>query len=167
MAPPCAFARGVPLVDPQAGLAFDLEACDPSQNSIPPFATLASKNLASQMVEAYWMVLTRDGPFSQWDSDSTVAAACTELSGLSAFAGPRVNGQVTAQTLFRGFPPTDVLGPYVSQLFIQPFSYGVLPFVGYLTTLPGDFITDPAHLYNENYTGFTFTKFDGMTKVTL
>jgi hypothetical protein len=63
MAPPCAFARGVPLVDPQAGLAFDLETCDPSQNSIPPFATLASKNLASQMVEAYWMALTRDVPF--------------------------------------------------------------------------------------------------------
>jgi membrane-associated phospholipid phosphatase len=135
---------GVPLVDPQAGLAFDLETCDPSQNSIPPFATLTSKNLASQMVEAYWMALTRDVPFSQWDSDSTVAAACTELTGLSAFTGPRIDGQVTAQSLFRGFPQTDVLGPYVSQFFIQPFTYGVLPFVGYLTTLPGDFITDPA-----------------------
>ena len=139
---------GVPLVDPQAGLAFDLETCDPSQNSIPPFATLTSKNLASQMVEAYWIALTRDVPFSQWDSDSTVAAACTELTGLSAFSGPRINGQVTAQSLFRGFPPTDVLGPYVSQFFIQPFSYGVLPFVGYMTTLPGDFGTDPSSWAN-------------------
>jgi hypothetical protein len=28
-------------------------------------------------------------------------------------------------------------------------------------------LQDQAHLYNENYTGFTFTKFDGMTKVTI
>jgi membrane-associated phospholipid phosphatase len=28
-------------------------------------------------------------------------------------------------------------------------------------------LRDQAHLYNENYTGFTFTKFDGMTKVTV
>jgi membrane-associated phospholipid phosphatase len=104
--------------------------------------------LASQMVETYWQALTRDVPFSQWSSDPTIAAACTELSGLSAFTGPRINGQVTPQCLFRGFPPTDVLGPYVSQFFIQPFTYGVLPFVGYLTTLPGDFITDPTSWNN-------------------
>jgi membrane-associated phospholipid phosphatase len=134
---------GVPLVDPQAGLAFDLETCDPSQNTIPPFATLTSKDFASQMVETYWLALTRDVPFSQWNSDPTIAAACTELSGLSAFTGPRINGQVTPQCLFRGFTPNDILGPYVSQFFIQPFTYGVMPFVGYLTTLPGDFATDP------------------------
>ena len=133
---------GVPLVDPQAGLAFDLETCDPSQNQMPTFPTLTSKDLASQMVETYWLALTRDVPFSQWGTDSTVATACTELSGLSAFTGPRINGQVTPQTLFRGFTPNDILGPYVSQFFIQPFSYGVLPFVGYMTTLPGDFGID-------------------------
>jgi hypothetical protein len=26
-------------------------------------------------------------------------------------------------------------------------------------------LQDQAHLYNENYTGFTFTRFDGITKV--
>ncbi len=41
-----------PLVDPQAGLAYDLETYDPSQNAIPPFNTLTSPGLAAQMIEA-------------------------------------------------------------------------------------------------------------------
>ena len=132
-----------PLVDPQAGLAFDLETCDPSQNSIPPFATLTSPALAAQMVEAYWEALLRDVPFAQWSSDQNIATAAAELTSLPAFAGPRdANGKVTPQTLFRGFTKGDVIGPYVSQFFIQPFTYGVMPFVGYQTTLPGDFVTD-------------------------
>jgi membrane-associated phospholipid phosphatase len=133
---------GVPLVDPQAGLAFDLETCDPSQNSIPPFATLGSPDLAAQMIEVYWQALVRDVPFSQWSSDSTIATATAELTGLPAFAGPRIGGHVTPQTVFRGFTPGDIVGPYISQFFIQPFTYGVMPFTGYLTTQPGDFVTD-------------------------
>ena len=35
----------MPLVDPQAGLAFDLETCDPWQNTIPPFDTLTARAL--------------------------------------------------------------------------------------------------------------------------
>jgi hypothetical protein len=128
-----------PLVDPQAGLAFDLETCDPSQNSIPAFDTLSSAGFASQMIETYWMALVRDVPFSQYGSDPTVAAAVSELNGNAAFAGPK---PVTPQTLFRGFTPGDAIGPYVSQLMLQPFSVGVMPFNGYMTTMPGDFGID-------------------------
>ncbi len=131
-----------PLVDPQAGLAFDLETCDQTQHSVPPFDTLPSPGFASQMVEEYWQALVRDVPFSQYESDPVVAAAAAELTGLKAFAGPRIGGKVTPQTLFRGFTAGDVIGPYVSQFFLQPFTYGVIPFVGYQTTLPGDFATD-------------------------
>ncbi len=49
---------------------------------------------------------------------------------------------MTAGTLFRGFTAGDQLGPYVSQFFMQPFTYGVIPFNGCMTTLPGDFMTD-------------------------
>jgi membrane-associated phospholipid phosphatase len=130
----------MPLVDPQAGLAFDLETCDPSQNSIPPFATLTSPDLAAQMIETYWQALVRDVPFSEWSSDPNIAAASTELTGLPAFAGPRTSGgSVTPQNLFRGLAPGETLGPYVSQFFLQPFTYGVMPLQGYSTTLPGDF----------------------------
>jgi membrane-associated phospholipid phosphatase len=130
------------LVDPQAGLAYDLESYDPSQNSIPPFDTLNSPGLAAQMIESYWQALTRDVPFSQYGTDPTIAAAATELTGLSSFEGPKISGNVTPQSVFRGFTAGDLIGPYVSQFFIQPFTYGVMPFVGYMTTLPGDFVTD-------------------------
>ena len=49
-----------PLTDPQAGLAFDLEAIDVSQSIMSPFATLTSPNLAAQLVEQYWHTLCRD-----------------------------------------------------------------------------------------------------------
>jgi membrane-associated phospholipid phosphatase len=137
------------LVDPQSGLAFDLETCDQSQNSTPPFATLTSPDLAAQMIESYWQALVRDTAFSEWSSDSTIAAACTELTRLPAFSGPRTSGgSVTPQTLFRGLAPGETLGPYLSQLFLQPFSIGVMPFQGYSTTLPGDFGTSASSWLN-------------------
>ena len=131
-----------PLVDPQAGLAFDLETYDPSQSSIPPFDTLSSPSLAAQMIETYWQALTRDVPFSQYGTNAMIASAVSELNGLSSFTGPRIGGNVTPQCVFRGFAPGELVGPYVSQLFLQPFSVGVMPFAGYMTTLPGDFGTD-------------------------
>jgi len=130
-----------PLVDPQAGLAYDLETYDPSQNAIPPFNTLTSPGLAAQMIEQYWQALTRDVSFSDYDTDPTVAAACSELSGLSTYGGPKIGGSVTPQSLVRGFTAGDVIGPYISQFFLQPFQVGVIPFQGYLTTLPPDFVT--------------------------
>lgn len=129
-----------PLVDPQAGIAFDLETCDASQNSIAAFSTLASPGFAAQMIEEYWMALVRDVPFSQWGSDATIAAAVSELNANAAYQGPK---PVTPQTLFRGVTPGETVGPYVSQLLLQPFSIGAMPFQGYQTTLPGDFGTDP------------------------
>jgi len=131
-----------PLVDPQAGLAFDLEGIDVSQGSIPPFDTLGSPGLAAQVVEVYWQALARDVPFSQYGAQPSTQAAAAELSTLAAFRGPRGNGSVTTQTLFRGFTAGDVVGPYVSQFFVQPFTYGAIPFTGYLTSLPVDFIAD-------------------------
>lgn len=131
-----------PLVDPQAGLAFDLETCDPSQNNMPPFAKLNSPEFAAMMIETYWFALTRDVPFSQWSSDATIAAAVAELNATPAFAGPNIGGSVTAQSLFRGPFPGLLVGPYVSQLFLQPFNIGAIPFQGYMTTGQGDFGTD-------------------------
>ena len=138
----------IQLVDPQAGIAFDLETYDQSQNAIPPFDTLTSPGLAAQMIETYWQALTRDVSFSQYDTDPTIAAAASELSGLPAYKGPKIGGNVTPQSVFRGFTPGDLIGPYVSQFFLQPFTVGAMPFVGYLTTLPGDFGTDLATWQN-------------------
>jgi membrane-associated phospholipid phosphatase len=137
-----------PLVDPQAGLAYDLETYDPSQLSIPPADNLNSPNLAAQMIELYWMALARDVPFSQYGTDPTIAAAASELNGLSTYVGPKIGGDVTPQSIFRGFTAGDVIGPYISQFYLQPFSYGAMPFIGYSTTLPGDFAIEASTWLN-------------------
>ena len=102
------------LANPQGGLAFSLAGTDGAQLTIPPSPRLASAERAGEMVEDYWMALARDVPFSQYGKEPITAAAIAELNALSDFRGPRVNGQVTAASLFRGFTPGDLVGPYMS-----------------------------------------------------
>jgi hypothetical protein len=114
------------LVDPQGGLAYDLEGTDSGQLTVPPAPKLASAHRAGEAVEDYWMALARDVPFSQYGAEPITAAALVELNTLSHFEGPKVNGKVTPGTLFRGTSPGDLIGPYVSQFFLAPVTFGVL-----------------------------------------
>jgi hypothetical protein len=116
----------VKLSDPQGGLAFDLEGTDSGQLTIPPSPALASAERAGEMVEDYWMALARDVPFSQYGNEPITEATIADLNHLARFKGPKVNGQVTPGTLFRGFTPGDVIGPYLSQLFLMPVGFGTL-----------------------------------------
>ncbi len=124
----------VKLVNPLAGVAFDMEGRDSHQLAIGPPPAVASQARADDMVELYWMALCRDVNFTDYAADATAQAAAAELSGLSGFAGPRSGGQVTPQTLFRGFTANDVIGPYVSQFLLKPFNYGQIPISGQITT---------------------------------
>jgi membrane-associated phospholipid phosphatase len=137
----------VKLVNPLAGLAFDLEGTDSHQLMIPPIPSVASKELADQAVELYWQALCRDVNFTDYATDSRAIAAAAELSKLTKFKGPTNKGFVTAQTLFRGFTAGDVIGPYVSQLMLKPFNYGPYAMTGQISTyVPGiDYMTDQAH----------------------
>ena len=117
----------VPLVDPQAGLAYELEGRDPQAFVLAPAPELASARRAGEAVEDYWMALLRDVPFSQYNSDPLALAAIAELNALSDFRGPRQGGQVTGKTLFRGFTAGDLAGPYMSQFLLLPFDYGAIP----------------------------------------
>ena len=135
----------VKLSGPQGGLAFDLEGTDSGQLSIPPSPTLAGAERAGEMVEDYWMALARDIPFSQYGNESITAGAIADLDKLSRFRGPKVNGQVTAGTLFRGSTPGDLIGPYLSQFFLLPVSLGTLGPIAqkYNTYAPStDYLTD-------------------------
>ena len=114
------------LVDPQGGLAYDLEGTDSGQLTVPPAPKLASAERAGEMVEDYWMALARDVPFSQYGAEPITAAAIVELNKLSDFKGPKLGGNVTATTLFRGVNAGDLIGPYVSQFFLLPVTFGVL-----------------------------------------
>jgi hypothetical protein len=132
-----------PLIDPQAGLAFDLEGTDSHQLAIGTPPSVASRDIADAAVENYWMALCRDVNFTQYGHEPLSMAAIAELNSLPAFHGPK---PVTPQNLFRGFTPGDVLGPYVSQFLLLPFSYGAVPVSQLLTTyIPGvDYMTDQA-----------------------
>jgi len=143
----------VKLAGPQGGLAFDLEGTDSGQLSIPPSPALASSERAGEMVEDYWMALARDVPFSQYGNEPITAGAIADLNKLSRFKGPKVSGQVTPGTLFRGFTPGDLIGPYISQFFLLPVNFGTLPVAQkYNTYTPGtDYLTDfPSWLAVQN-----------------
>jgi hypothetical protein len=131
------------LVDPQAGLAFDLEGTDSHQLAIGTPPSVASRAMADTMVESYWMSLCRDVNFTQYGNEPISQAAIKELNSLPAFAGPR---PVTPQNLFRGFTPGDVVGPYPSQFILQPTSFGAIAINQLFTTYtPGlDYMTDQA-----------------------
>ena len=132
------------LVDPQGGLAFTLQGTDVGQLTIPPSPALASAERAGEMVEDYWMALTRDVPFSQYGNEPLTAAAIAEMNNLSDFRGPKVSGHVTPATLFRGFTSGDLIGPYLSQFFLNAASFGTLGVKQiYNTYKPGqDYLTD-------------------------
>jgi hypothetical protein len=134
----------VKLANPQAGLAFDLEGTDGGQLTLPPAPALASAERAGEMVEDYWMALAREIPFSQYGREPITAAAIAELNALSDFRGPKVNGQVTPGTLFRGSTAGDLIGPYISQFLLLPVKFGGLSIAQrYETYRQGvDYLTD-------------------------
>jgi hypothetical protein len=132
------------LLGPQGGVAFDLEGTDSAQLTIPPSPALASAERAGEMVEDYWMALARDVPFSQYGSEPITAAAIVDLNKLTVFKGPKANGKITANTLFRGLRPGDLTGPYLSQFFLLPVTFGTLSVTQkYNAYTPGkDYLTD-------------------------
>jgi hypothetical protein len=114
--------------NPQGGQVFELQGLDPSQIILPPPPRFESAEEAGEMVELYWMALTRDVPFSRYDTDPMIAAAADDLSRLSDFRGPKTNGRVTAANIFRGNNVGALNGPYISQLLLKPFQYGAFVF---------------------------------------
>jgi hypothetical protein len=131
------------LTDPQSGLAFDLQGADGLALAIPPAPALASAEEAGEMVELYWAALVRDVNFNDFATHPDAAAACADLNALSDFRGPRRQGKVTPQTLFRDVLPGCTVGPYVSQFLLLPAPFGAEYVQRMLRTfLPGsDFMT--------------------------
>jgi hypothetical protein len=119
----------VPLIDPQSGLAFDLEGQDGHGLVQEPPPALASAEEAGEEVELYWAALLRDIPFSQYPTNPLVAQAVADLNKLSDFRGPKVGGLMTPGTLFRGFTPGDLIGPYFSQYLYRTLQFGAATIV--------------------------------------
>ncbi|MCC5636616.1 vanadium-dependent haloperoxidase [Nostoc sp. CHAB 5844] len=153
------------LVNPQGPLAISLEGINAAQIAVPPPPALASAARADEAVELYWQALLRDVSFSKFQDntdDPEVLAAVEDLNKLSAFYGPKINGRVTPQTLFRGsvsyvdpsdrsgrkakhvIPPGVLNGPYISQFLLRNIPWGTQYILAVIrTALPGnDFLTD-------------------------
>ncbi len=137
---------GRKLTSPQAGLAMDLQGPDSHHVTLPPAPTFSSAEEAGEMVELYWMALLRDVGFHEYDTHPLVAAACDEISQLNDFRGPRADGRVTPQTLFRLNVPEDTNGPWMSQFLLQNFYFGANFFSNKMRTTPAgqEFMTSYA-----------------------
>jgi hypothetical protein len=127
------------LSNPQAAYCYTLEGADAAAVPAPPPPAFASAQAAGEMVEDYWQALSRDVPFSQYATDPTIAQAVADLNKLSDFRGPKVNGQVTPDVIFRGSTPGDLTGPYLSQFMLKPVPMGAasMPQL-YRTAVAGD-----------------------------
>lgn len=133
------------LVNPVGTLAVSLHGLNASQFGLPAAPALASAWRAAEAVEIYWQSLLRDVPFAEYRDDTSnadIIAAVDELNRLEDFTGPKVNGRVTPQTLFRGTvayvdpadptgararwvtPPGVLDGPLVSQFLYRDVPLG-------------------------------------------
>jgi hypothetical protein len=117
---------GRKLTSPQAGLAFDLEGADSHHLSIPAAPRFDGAEIAGEAAEVYWMALLRDVGFTEYDTDSGVTAAASDLSRYSIFKGPKSGGRVTPGTIFRGMTKGDLIGPWVSQFLLKDIPFGAL-----------------------------------------
>jgi len=127
------------LSNPQAAYCYALEGADAGALASPPPPAFSSAQAAAEMVEDYWQALTRDVPFSQYATDPTIGQAVADLNRLSGYRGPKLNGQVTPNVIFRGPTPGDLTGPYLSQFLLKPVPMGAatLPQL-YRTAMAGD-----------------------------
>jgi hypothetical protein len=130
------------LNGPQAAYAFDLEAPDNAQfgqPQVPPAPPIAGAQAGTELLEHYWGALLRDVAFTDYATNSLAATAAAELGSQPTYVGPRNGaGQVTPDLLFRGNFPGETAGPYTSQFFIQPTSFGSQPLSQQMRTfLPG------------------------------
>jgi len=127
-----------------SGYAFTLEGADGHRLGIPAPPAFSSAEEAGEMAELYWQALTRDVPFLDYPTASLITAAVADLSRFSDFRGPKVNGSVTADTLFRGNTVGDRTGPYLSQFLWKDVPSGAMTITQkYRTAVAGeDFLTD-------------------------
>jgi hypothetical protein len=152
------------LVQPLTPLAISLNGVNTTQLAIPVPPSLDSAEQAAEFLEIAWQHLLQDVPFSEFRNDTTnplILAAISDLNRLSAFKGPKQNGLVTPELLFRGtaiyvdasgqitdnrLPGVDV-GPYISQFLLRPIPAGTQNYLQ-LNRVP---LATPENSFQTNY----------------
>ena len=115
------------LSNPLAGYAFEMVGADAQAVPLPPPPAFASAEAAFEMAELFWLALTTDVPYREYESNPMIQAAMADLNACSAKSAPMTEGKVTPQTLFRGATPGDLAGPYISQFLWMDIPYGIKP----------------------------------------
>ncbi|WP_225411043.1 vanadium-dependent haloperoxidase [Stigmatella hybrida] len=140
--------QGVPLgrrfLNPQGGLAFDLEGPDAQAVTLPPAPRIDERKNDGEMVELYWMALLRDAPFISYGEREDVAAAARELEGYRDCLDVPLIETLTPPTLFRGQTQGALTGPYISQFLMRDVPLGPLQVSQRLTNFVPrrDYLTD-------------------------
>jgi hypothetical protein len=127
------------LANPMSAYCYGMDGADAQAIPVAPAPKFSSAQMAAEIAENYWYAITRDVPFSQYASDPLINQAAADLSKFSDYRGPKVNGQVTPDVIFRGDTPGDIAGPYISQFLLKtiPMGGAQLPQL-YRTSVPGD-----------------------------
>lgn len=109
---------------PLAAYTFSLDGPDSHHTRLAAPPRFDSAWQAGEAVELYWRALMRDVPFADFESDPLAARACDDLNRLTDFRGPKIDGRVTPETLFRHDLPGALTGPHVSQFLWKELSFG-------------------------------------------
>lgn len=138
------------LANPQAAFRYELVGLDSHKTYMRPAPSFAGLETAAEMGELYWKSLCRDIPFDEYETNSLIQAAISDLNAFTETVGPKQGASVTAETIFRGETPGDLTGPYISQFLWQDVPYGNTSIVQtYETPAIGtDFMTSEASWLN-------------------
>ena len=124
------------LANPLGGLVFNMEG--PDSLAVPVYAVppaLSSAEKAAEIAEIYWEAILRDVPFADYSTNSVVHEACTDLTRMRGYLGPRdATGRVTPQLLFRYNLPGALDGPMVSQFLFRNFAFDGIPIAPLMRT---------------------------------
>ena len=112
------------LANPQGALKFIMSGLDSHATRMKAAPAFRSAKAAAELGEVYWLALTRDVPFSEYNSDGMIGMAIDDLNGFSQTVGPKSGGVITADTLFRGATTGDLTGPYITQFLWKNVPYG-------------------------------------------
>lgn len=148
------------FVNPIGTLAPSLEGANVTQFAIPSAPALGSAERTAEAVEQYWQSVLRDVAFADLPSHPDAQEAAAELDALPGYAGPKRDGKLTADVLFRGsvayvdpsdpsgrkarhvVPPGALEGPYIPQFLYRETPYGTqsIPALHRLPQVGQDFL---------------------------
>lgn len=114
------------FVNPQSGLAMDIEGRDSFALVMPAAPAFASRENAAEISENYWMSILRDVPVDDYSNSAIAQAAAADLTlyGNDFRGAKNSKGAVSPELLFRGLTPGDKTGPYFSQFFYKQCDFG-------------------------------------------